>query len=152
MKLVVVSDSHGKIEVLSQILDAHPDAHAYLHAGDIELPPDYFPEYITVLGNNDYYSEYAMERVIPVGDIKILITHGHQYLMFSRIEQLRKKASRLGCKIAIFGHIHSFHHTHENGIHIVNPGSCAFPRDGTPPSYAVIEIEDENIIVTRINL
>ena len=44
MKIVVVSDSHGRIEVLQEILDKHQDASAFIHCGDIELPTDYFNE------------------------------------------------------------------------------------------------------------
>lgn len=55
MKIIVVSDSHGKQGILEQIVEKHPDADAYLHCGDIE---DYAGK-LSVLyrrtGNNDIY-------------------------------------------------------------------------------------------------
>ena len=149
MKIVVVSDSHGRIEVLQQILDENRDAACFIHCGDIELPNDYFTEYMKVRGNNDYYGGLEEERVIRVGDLKVLVTHSHQYVYYSRLEQLSKKADRLGCKLVCFGHTHVYHDSVEEGVHLVNPGSCWHNRDGRNPSYAVVHYNDGKIEVER---
>jgi len=152
MKIVVVSDSHRKIEVLKQIVNANPDADIFLHCGDIELPPDYFPQFVVVGGNNDYFGEYPDEKVITVGKHKILMTHSHQYLFHTRVEQLVKKAKRLGCSIVCFGHTHVFLYSQVEDVHVLNPGSCSYPRDMKGPCYAVIEIEEDDVIVSRVSL
>lgn len=42
MKIIVVSDSHGKADILEQLVDKHRDADMFLHCGDIEdAPADY---------------------------------------------------------------------------------------------------------------
>lgn len=152
MKIVVVSDSHGRIEILKQILDTHPDADAYIHCGDLELPDTYFPQFIRVKGNNDYYADVPYEIVTHVNDLKVLITHSHQYTYFHRQQQLAKKAERLGCRLVCYGHTHVFNDDVVEGVQFVNPGSCWINRDGTKPSYAVVTFEQEQIKVQRVNL
>ena len=152
MKLVVVSDSHRKIEVLNRIVAANPDADMFLHCGDIELSPDYFSQFIVVGGNNDYFGEYPDSKVISIETHKIFMTHSHQYLFHNRVDQLVEKAKRLGCDIVCFGHTHVFHYSQIEGIHVLNPGSCSYPRDMRGPCYAVIEIEGDSVIISRISL
>lgn len=152
MKIVVVSDSHGRIEVLSQILQDHADARAFIHCGDIELPEEYFPEFIKVRGNNDYYGNYEQERVLHVGDLSILITHSHQYVYYSRQEQLAKKASRLGCQLVCYGHTHVYNDSVIDDVRLLNPGSCWHNRDGRNPSYAIVHYEDGKIEIERIEV
>ena len=72
MKIIVVSDSHGKQGILEQIVEKHPDADAYLHCGDIEDYAENYPSYIVVQGNNDIYYDYPDERVITAGSHLIL--------------------------------------------------------------------------------
>lgn len=58
MKVILVSDSHGKDDALEMILKQYPDADAYVHCGDIETYPECFPQFVTVRGNNDVFYEY----------------------------------------------------------------------------------------------
>ena len=53
MKIVVVSDSHGRNDILNAIREKHPDAGLFIHCGDLEADPMFFPGYIVVRGNND---------------------------------------------------------------------------------------------------
>ena len=39
MKIVVVSDSHGRDDALEYVLQQHGDAYAYIHCGDIDADP-----------------------------------------------------------------------------------------------------------------
>lgn len=150
MKLIVISDSHGKIELVQQILEAHADADAFLHCGDLEVPSAYFPQLIAVRGNNDYYGGSPDERVVSVGNWKVLMTHSHQYSIMSRYQQLRKKAARLGCKLVCFGHTHIYHESFEDGIYLLNPGSCAYPRDGADPCYAIVTDKGDQLDIERV--
>ncbi|MDD6467522.1 MAG: metallophosphoesterase [Erysipelotrichaceae bacterium] len=152
MEIVVVSDSHGRIEVLNEILKAHPNADAYIHCGDLELPDTYFPQFIRVKGNNDYYANVPHEIVTQVNDLKVLITHSHQYTYIQRKQQLAKKAEHLGCKLVCYGHTHVFHDEVIDGIQLVNPGSCWINRDRSDPSYAVVTVEAGKMTVKRINV
>ena len=53
MKVVVVSDSHGRDDLLYDLQEQYPNADAFLHCGDVEAPQENFPGYLIVQGNND---------------------------------------------------------------------------------------------------
>ena len=39
MKIVVVSDSHGRNDILNLIREKHPEARLFIHCGDLEDDP-----------------------------------------------------------------------------------------------------------------
>ena len=43
MKVVVVSDSHGRDDLLYDLQEQYPNADAFLHCGDVEAPQENFP-------------------------------------------------------------------------------------------------------------
>lgn len=43
MKIVVVSDSHGRNDILNVIREKHPDAGLFIHCGDLEADPMFYP-------------------------------------------------------------------------------------------------------------
>ncbi len=65
MKIVVVSDSHGRNDILKTIQEKHPNAKLFIHCGDLEDDPMNYPGYIIVRGNNDYFGRFENERIIP---------------------------------------------------------------------------------------
>ena len=83
MKIVVVSDSHGRDDALEYVLQQHGDAYAYIHCGDIDADPGAFPRFVTVGGNNDIFYDYPDEQILSIGTHRIFIVHSHQF-MYSR--------------------------------------------------------------------
>ncbi len=154
MKLVIVSDNHGRRDVLKRIVGEHPDADAFLHAGDSEMPEDELRPFVSVTGNNDMYYPHPQLRVLEYDNFKVLLIHSHQFLMFKRAEKLVHKAHQLGCRIVVFGHTHVFEHTQISGVHLINPGSTYYNRDGKRPCYAVVTIENhgKDVTVVRVEL
>jgi len=142
MEIVVVSDSHGKLDVLQQIRDRHPKADAYLHCGDSETDETHLDGYASVQGNNDMYYSYPEQRVIDMKECKILMIHGHQHYTHSRVADIAARAKRLGCTMAFYGHTHVFQTSIENGVLMVNPGSVYHNRDGSLPCYALVHNHD----------
>lgn len=152
MKIVVISDTHGLRDVMSKVRLEHPDADAYLHLGDSELTEHELDGFVGVLGNMDYY-DFPVERIIEVGDIRIYMTHSHLFSSSKRMRQLVDRAKQHDCTMALFGHTHRFFYEEIEGVTCVNPGSLRYNRDGSAPSYAVIEMdEDHKLSVTRINV
>lgn len=145
MKIIVVSDSHGRFEKLQMLKKMYPDVKVFLHCGDCETDEQYLFGFTIVRGNNDYYN-YPGELVIPVEKLKIFMTHGHMYYHTNRVEQLVKKAQKLDCQIVCFGHTHRPLMTVEDGILVVNPGSLWINRDGSKPGYVLMEIIDDRVI------
>ena len=152
MKLVVVSDSHGKANILEEIVERHPDAQAYLHCGDIEAPQEYYPEYTIVLGNNDIYYDYPEYRILNVGKHRIYMAHSHRFSYLHRGEQMAKTALENDCDIFFYGHTHIAADEMINGVRLINPGSLWRSRDGRDPSYAVVTLDEEQVDVEFIFL
>lgn len=149
MELIVVSDNHGRIEPLKEIRNKYPQAGAYIHCGDSELPPESLDGYVSVMGNNDYFYDYPNQRILNIDGIKILVIHGHRFSFSNRISQIVALAIKNDCKIVCYGHTHVYDYRVVDGITIVNPGSLWRSRDGSKPSYAVIKISGNEISVIK---
>lgn len=149
MDIVVVSDSHTKTEELLKIRQKHPYASAYLHCGDSEVFEQQLAGFVTVAGNNDYFQGYPNYRCIHVGELKILLIHGHKYPVATRLQQLKDAAKANDCNVVCYGHSHVYAVDEMDGVLLVNPGSIWRNRDGKKPCYALIHVEDGKISVER---
>ena len=138
MRIVVISDSHKRTNVIDEILSAQ----TFISEKKINCP---------VCGNCDYNSFLPAVGLETVNGVKILYTHGHTYGVKYGTQRLKEAAKNSGCGIALYGHTHISKTVYEDGIWIVNPGSCSSPREGRA-SYAVIDIEKNGIMPIIINV
>lgn len=151
MRIVVISDSHKRSDIVEKILYAQPKAQAVFflgdNAGDIEDLQYLFPQkrFYILSGNCDYFSTYPSSDMANVGGKKIFYTHGHTLSVKYGVGNLINTARQNGCDIALYGHTHISNIVYEDGIYIVNPGSCSSSREGKN-SYAVIDIEPNGIM------
>lgn len=152
MKIVVVSDSHGRPNILESIAQQYSHADMLLHCGDIECEAECYPQYAIVQGNNDLFYEIPKYRVIQAGNHRIFMIHGHQYSYMKRLYQLADEAIAHGCDIVCYGHTHIAAEDTIKGVRLINPGSLFYNRDGRPPSYAIMDLDDESIHVEFIFL
>lgn len=151
MEIIVVSDNHGKSEVLNRIRQAFPNASAYIHAGDSEMNPTQLEPFVSVAGNNDYSYPFPEKRIVEVEQIRILVMHSHTLPWGKSVESLVKIAKIEGCQIAIYGHTHRYDAREIDDVFVLNPGSLYYNRDGSKPSFAHILInEDNKLKVSRI--
>ena len=145
MRLLVISDSHRNVGAVDKILSAETEARHVFFLGDvtsdIESIKDIYPERIfhIVSGNCDFISDYPCSDTVSIGGHGVFFTHGHLYGVKGGTSAIIDRAKRLSCDIALFGHTHIACQTYDDGIYIVNPGSCSRSRSG-PNSYAVIDI------------
>lgn len=157
MRIVVISDSHKRGDIVDKILNAQQNATDVFFLGDLtsdieDLQYVYLDmRFHIVSGNCDFYSFYQTTGIAEVLNQKIFYCHGHTLNVKSGIQLLKQTALSLGCKIALFGHTHVSQILYEDGIYIVNPGSCSASRNGRP-SYAVIDIEKNGIMPIIIEL
>ena len=149
MRFIICGDNHGKIEPLVKLKENYPEAKAFLHCGDICLRPEEVEGFTVVNGNSDIYDDFPENLVITIGDFKIFMTHGDKLKFGNRIESLAKKAKELDCQIACFGHTHVYQVEKMDGVLCINPGSLFYNRDGSAPSYAVVDVIDGEITVRR---
>ncbi len=163
MIIGVVSDTHhgDKTRHVPSILFEKFEGEGVdliLHAGDItsrelfeglnEIAP-----VMAVRGNADHL-QLPEERIVDVGDIRIGMTHGHQFLGLNA-QVLGYKALEMGVDVLIFGHTHRYFHDdrifHGRRIVLLNPGSPTFPRMGSA-GFAIMEVNGTKIHVERIKL
>lgn len=157
MRIVVISDSHKQSRVIEKILDAQPSATDVFFLGDCasdieDLQYIYTDKRFHILsGNCDYFSNFPSSGITTVAGKKIYYTHGHTLSVKYGTERLLETAKQNGCDIALYGHTHISKVLYEDGVYIVNPGSCSQGRD-FHESYAVIDIEKSGIMPVIINI
>ncbi len=139
MKVVLVSDSHGRNDFLEMIKLTEP-ANYYLHAGDSEMPKGSILPFITVRGNRDT-KELPLDKVLSIGNVKIFLTHSHMY----NFQELQDIAKDKKIDVVVYGHTHIYKAELLDGIWFVNPGSLARPRGGNPRTYAIMKIDKKDI-------
>ncbi len=157
LRIVVISDSHKRSDIVEKILYSQPDAKAVFFLGDctqdVQDMEFIFPDkkFYIVSGNCDYCSAYPSTAVATVEGKKILYTHGHSFSVKYGTQQLLAAAKQNGCHIALYGHTHISNIVYEDEIYLVNPGSCSHGRD-FHESYAVIDIEHNGIMPVIIKI
>lgn len=158
MRIAVISDSHGSGTIVDRIIRREKDAQMIIFLGDVTSDiEDFIYEYTDkkfciVSGNCDRFSsEYPYSAVVNAAGVNIFVTHGHTLGVKGGTGVLSNAARQSGCKIALYGHTHIPDIKYEDGLYIVNPGSCARSRDGGN-SYAVIDIRDNGILPAIIRI
>lgn len=157
MRILVISDSHRRTNVIDKILASQPEARHVFFLGDnvsdIEDFEFIYPEKIfhTVSGNCDYASLIPCVGLEILEGCRILYTHGHTFGVKGGTGALLKEAKLKNCQIALFGHTHTSQTVYADGVYLVNPGSCSSPRNGRA-SYAVIDITPGGILPIIIEL
>jgi len=149
MRLIVCSDNHGLYGPLQKLLENYPEAEAFIHCGDIQIAPHEVKAFTVVAGNGDHPQHFPQSLIVEKGNHRIFVVHGHQFSYPNRVVEIAKKAADLGCDIACFGHTHIYEKTVIDNVLCINPGSLNYNRDGTDPSYIVLDLEDDKIEVTK---
>ena len=70
------------------------------------------------------------------------MTHSHLFGYQKRLERMAQTAKENDCDILLYGHTHRADVEEIGGVLTINPGSIWYPRDGNPPSYARILLEE----------
>ena len=157
MRIVVISDSHGHGSVVDRIIRNESAADVVVFLGDVTGDVEDFTyeytdkRFYIVSGNCDIFSSFPYTTVAEVGGVKIFITHGHTLGVKGGTGALSIAARQADCRIALYGHTHVSNIKYEDGLYIVNPGSCARSRDGAN-SYAVIDIRENGILPSIIRI
>lgn len=134
MKIVVMSDSHGKEENIDKVIAQHQDADMLIHLGDICGDEDYLEAVcpypvIMVAGNCDsYMCGLPGERIIDIAGRKCLLTHGHSYNVGGDRIRLAQRARDTGASVAMYGHTHVPEIETYEDVLVLNPGSVTYPR------------------------
>lgn len=169
MKILVLSDSHGRVDRLSRAVELNRDADAIIHLGDglrdlkyVDLPD--VPIY-KVRGNGEDFgaflgSDVPRELFTEIGGVKILMMHGHIYSVKSGIDRAACYAMEKGADLLLFGHTHGALERYipegsdlgfgkaERSIYAFNPGSIGEPRFNSP-KFGLITIRNGNFLLSH---
>ena len=150
MKILVFSDSHGKIAPMERaIISENPDH--VLHLGDcvrdFRQLQEQFPQLpmTNVPGNCDYGDLSPHSLAVTLDSVRIFMTHGHVYQVKYMYLRARYAALEQESALLLFGHTHNAMTYYEDGLHMLNPGSC----HGYMASYGFIDITEKGDIVTN---
>ena len=139
MKILLVSDSHSDYESLNRLYQMYPNMDLYLHAGDSEQDEFSIKPFISVRGNCDHYYDFPNFLVIPS-------PYGNIYVQHTPFVS-KSVINEHNAKIVIHGHTHSRRNEMINGILFINPGAISYARDKYDGSYAIINIEENQVEV-----
>ncbi len=146
MRILIVSDTHGRLHNFDEVIEREKEIDMLLHLGDVEGDDDYMeavmdcPVHI-VAGNNDFFSGLPGEFEIGIGKYKVFMTHGHGYYVSMDTKKLKQAARARGADIVIYGHTHRPKIDLDDDIMVINPGSLSYPRQpGRRATYIIMEI------------
>ena len=157
MRVVVISDSHGHGSVVDRIIRRESKADVVVFLGDVTSDIEDFTyeytdkKFYIVSGNCDMFSSFPYSTVANIGGVNVFMTHGHSLGVKSGIGDVMAAAKQSDCKIALYGHTHVPIIKYEDGLYVVNPGSCARSREGGN-SYAVIDIRENGILPSIVRI
>lgn len=152
MKFLVISDTHGKTEIVQEIYNKIGDIDSIIHLGDYEKDAKYLEsclgcDVISVRGNMDGGYSKDDFKVLDTECGRILLTHGHMQNVKNSVQSLMYFAEEQGCSTVLFGHTHRALNADADGLRLINPGSITLPADGSRGTYAILTIEDGKLDV-----
>lgn len=149
MRVLIVSDTHGRHTGLDKALEQAGKIDYLVHLGDTEGGEYYIeavcgcPAYI-LAGNNDFFSDSLREMEIMFGRKKAFMSHGHYYRVSLGPERIAEEGKSRGADIVMYGHTHKPLIEQIGGITVLNPGSLSYPRqEGRRGSYIIMEMDEE---------
>ncbi|MBE6530550.1 MAG: YfcE family phosphodiesterase [Ruminococcaceae bacterium] len=169
MTLLVLSDSHGRVDRISRACELNKGARAILFLGDglsdlgraelCGIPV------VAVRGNCDFDSSAGAsnaryEHIERVGEYNILLTHGHLLGVKEGRSRAVLRAAQLGADILLYGHTHEPEESYiaagtdvggvilDKPLRVFNPGSIGRPR-GRGASFGVITIRGRDILLSH---
>lgn len=150
MKILVLSDSHGRVGNLFDIVSLFPEVSTIIFLGDglrdfeelKEMEVLNNKQIFYVSGNCDFDIYGENEKLFELGGKRFYILHGHtQGVKFGK-EKLLKAAKQRNADICIFGHTHTSYKDYKDGIYFFNVGAV---KDGY---YGLINILKKEIVLS----
>ncbi len=152
MKVLVLSDSHGRISTAMTVLERLTGRiDMVFHLGDYDEDAmalqAMFPRlpFHYVKGNNDYGRETPSHKLVNAGGKRFLLTHGHKERVQYTLQTIAYWAEEQGADGVLFGHTHVPVNDGTGRIYLFNPGSITLPRDGFMPTFGIITVENGRI-------
>jgi uncharacterized protein len=142
MRIIVVSDTHGRADLLQAAVRHAGKTDVLLHLGDGQrdcdmLSGSYIGAIWLVKGNCDFAFDGQYEHLLHLDGVTLYMTHGHLFEVKSTLNKLWYKGIETGADIICFGHTHIPLLDKQGEVTLLNPGSLKGGK-----TYALIEIRD----------
>ncbi len=162
--LLVISDSHGRSDVLKAIVEKFGErCDALVFCGDgigdlcsaleatnknKKLAKAFPSVAIFARGNGDYPDfpfgegeiKVPLHQFLKVAGMKIMATHGHSEGAYYGLGRLNQEALENQADAVFYGHTHIAASREEDCTYFINPGSCSHPRGGQKSCFAIVQI------------
>ncbi|AMW33771.2 hypothetical protein SAMN04488510_13314 [Fervidobacterium changbaicum] len=175
MKVLIVSDTHGSVKAWEEIekLFDLTSFTSIFHLGDIlyhgprnPLPEGYNPKELVdklrkykinyIRGNCDADIDLKVLEIPEMprismesfGDFLFILVHGELFEE-NDIAEFTKNSH---AQFIIHGHTHVSKVEEINGKYVLNPGSTSLPKNNSPRSVLVLEIDNNNLAAKFYNL
>ena len=163
MTLLVISDTHGRVDRIEGALELNRNCEAVIFLGDclrdIERAELSGKPVIAVRGNCDALGSCLgeEEHIVSFGEYNIMLTHGHTLGVKHSMVNAISYAVRKDVDILLYGHTHLRHDeyipegtdiyglTLKKPLRLFNPGSLGNPREGRP-SFGLIGIRGKDVL------
>jgi len=151
MRIGIISDTHGDLATIRQVVKLLPNVDMWLHAGDCSQDAECLRGLVTVpvtaaRGNCDGQTTAKVDAFVEVQGLRIWLTHGHRYGVKHSTQDLVQWGKRYKVNAVIYGHTHIPDNHWCEGVLIFNPGSAS----GSQATYGILDIDDKGQIVGNI--
>jgi putative phosphoesterase len=141
LRVLVISDSHGRTDRIQQVVRQAGRYDLLLHAGDhAEDVLGAFPRAAAVCGNCDDPGSAETEQELDLLGLKVLLVHGHTLNVKTTALPISYRAAELDAQLVVFGHTHTPTLSADEERVYLNPGSLSYPRGYTVCTYCVLEL------------
>lgn len=155
MRILVISDTHGRRSEMEQLLSmpVARTADWLVHCGDIGQDEMWLRRAFSgavsiVAGNNDFFTDLPKQIVVERDGHRFLVLHGHRQV-YGGLGRFLYMAQENDCDVVMFGHTHAPLVESEAGVTFVNPGSLSMPRQSDRrKTYAVVDVNGAEVSVT----
>ena len=168
MRLLVISDSHGRYERISELIGMHKNIDALIFLGDGLSDLDRAGVYderfavFSVKGNCDGISlfgrgETKSESVLELDGYRFLLMHGHTRGVKHSMTNAIYAAREASADVLLFGHTHEAiekyipadsEYSLDRPLYLFNPGSLGASGDGWG-YFGLIEIRKNGILMSH---
>ena len=150
MKILLISDVHGNIELMDKIIKDNEKCDLKFFMGDFDLgEPSKQKEQVkkfdkVIMGNCDAANISPTEEIFEVSNLKIMMLHGHtidHILNKKSFKKMFKIAKDNNVRLILHGHDHIDANEKKGNITRFNPGSITLPKGENGPSYGILDID-----------
>ncbi|MBQ0058375.1 MAG: YfcE family phosphodiesterase [Lachnospiraceae bacterium] len=158
MRVLIISDTHGRLFNLKKVIDRCGPFDHVIHAGDFQRQESEIKEMCgcsltMVKGNGDGASSLPLMDVACVENDRILVVHGHRHMVAYDRDYAVSLAKENGCNMLVCGHTHMpFIDESDPDVTVMNPGSLTRPRQiDARPSFIVLSYDRQGNHLLSMN-